>query len=273
MKMLNEGLSREEFVEAFKNVVNLILRVEKDLAERNKKTTDEIIAVFNTFKGSLETKTNSELSRAVTDLKELADKSFKEQSVGMNLIRDKVSKIREGKDGKDGKSIKGDTGTPGLDAVLESPEQIRDKLEKLVGKERISIEAIRGLKDALKTDRGGTGMTIFGGNRPLKIQEGSTIKTKVARLLKFTGATITQDADGTTNIAIAGGTPVYEEIPTNSGDSLNFTLANTPATGTFRLFRGGARQQATVDYTLTVAALVITPVLASGESLLADYNY
>jgi hypothetical protein len=66
---------------------------------------------------------------------------------------------------------------------------------------------------------------------------------------------------------------VSEEVPTDSGDHINFTLAHTPTTGSFRLFRGGARQQSVGDYTLTGAALALSVALADGEILLVDYSH
>ena len=68
-------------------------------------------------------------------------------------------------------------------------------------------------------------------------------------------------------------TIVSEEVPADSGDHINFTIAHTPTTGSFRLFRGGARQQSGGDYTLTGTALVLTSALADGEILLADYSH
>jgi hypothetical protein len=68
-------------------------------------------------------------------------------------------------------------------------------------------------------------------------------------------------------------TLVSEEAPTDSGDHTNFTIAHTPTTGSFRLFRGGARQQSASDYVLTGAALALSVALADGEVLLADYSH
>jgi hypothetical protein len=69
------------------------------------------------------------------------------------------------------------------------------------------------------------------------------------------------------------GSVVSEEVPLDSGDHINFTIAHTPTTGSFRLFRGGARQQSIGDYLLTGAALVLSVALADGEVLLADYSH
>ncbi len=67
------------------------------------------------------------------------------------------------------------------------------------------------------------------------------------------------------------GTPVTEEVPTGSGTS--FSLAHTPIAGTLKLYRGGARQQATVDFTLSGASITLTIALQAGEVLIADYGY
>ena len=67
------------------------------------------------------------------------------------------------------------------------------------------------------------------------------------------------------------GTAVYEEIPSGSGTS--FSLAHNPITGTVRIYRGGARQQNGIDYIISGANITLMISLASGEVLLADYNY
>ncbi|MES2060215.1 MAG: hypothetical protein V4438_04260 [Patescibacteria group bacterium] len=71
----------------------------------------------------------------------------------------------------------------------------------------------------------------------------------------------------------ASGTAVRDEVPTGSGTA--FTLAHTPTANTLQLFRGGSRQQpgAGNDYTITGANITLAVALATGEILLADYNY
>ena len=280
LKMLDENLSREEFVKAFENVVKFLQKVKKDLDEENKKAFAELISVFKELKGSLESNVNTELSGAISNLKDLADKTFKDQNDNLNFIRDKVKRIKEGKDGytpvKGKDYFDGLPGTPGKDGSSDNSIGIRDKLETLKGKERLSKDAIDGLEEELKKikdEKAGTGMAIFGGNRPLQIQQSGTVKEKAARYINFTGATVSRATDGVVTVAIGGGTAVDGEVPTDSGDHINFTIAHTPTAGTFKLYKGGARQQATVDYTLTVAALVLTIALATGETLICDYSY
>lgn len=86
-----------------------------------------------------------------------------------------------------------------------------------------------------------------------------------------------QSINGTTkNITLATlglGNQVFGEVPSGSGTT--FTLANIPAGGNIRLYRGGARQQVGLgnDYTLSGATITLAYGLSSGEVLLCDYSY
>ncbi len=191
-------------------------------------------------------------------------------------VEDKLANIKNGKDGKDGRDgidgrdgadgigIDGKNGENGKDGSPDTPEQVRDKLEELKDGDRLDASAIKNLPEFVKeTTR------IAGGYHGLyALTDVDVAGITAGQSLKW---------DGTRWIAYtpAGGanTPVYEEAPTDSGDHINFTLAHTPAANTFRLYRGGARQQAGVDYTLTGAALVLSVILLTDEVILADYEY
>lgn len=73
----------------------------------------------------------------------------------------------------------------------------------------------------------------------------------------------------------ASTTWAYDEVPTDSGDQINFTLAHTPTSSGIRLYRGGARQQvgSGKDYTISGATITLATALGTGEVLLADYEY
>lgn len=68
---------------------------------------------------------------------------------------------------------------------------------------------------------------------------------------------------------------VFGEVPTDSGDHTTFTLAHVPTSGTVRVYRGGAYQQAGAgnDYTISSNTVTLSITLATGEVLLVDYNY
>lgn len=71
----------------------------------------------------------------------------------------------------------------------------------------------------------------------------------------------------------ANGTFVYNEVPTDSGNQLLFTLAHTPLSNTTRLYRGGARQKLVTDYTVSTNTITLGSALSGGELLIIDYNY
>jgi hypothetical protein len=71
-----------------------------------------------------------------------------------------------------------------------------------------------------------------------------------------------------------GGTPVWGEDLTGQGPGDTFTLDHTPITGSVRLFRGGAYQSVSQgDYSIDGATITLSPDLAEGEALVADYSY
>lgn len=125
-------------------------------------------------------------------------------------------------------------------AVADTPDQIRDKLESLQDDQRLSISAIHKLEEILDELR----------RRPVGGRVGGGF-SKIALESKI----------------------IDDETPTNSGDNLNFTIANTPnPSSSFKLYRGGARQRVTEDYTLSGRNLILSIALVSGEILLCDYR-
>ena len=66
------------------------------------------------------------------------------------------------------------------------------------------------------------------------------------------------------------------EVPAGVIDSVNaeFTLANTPSSGSLAIYLNGMRQQAGgVDYTLSGAVVTFVTAPGSGSVLIADYRY
>lgn len=130
------------------------------------------------------------------------------------------------------------------DTILDTPQQIRDKLEKLKNEERLDKSAIRGLEEEIdrlrkeiNDSRRTGGTTIFGGVKTRFIDD--------------------ETLSGTIN-----------------GVNTIFTISKNPVTGSLKVFRGGARQRVTEDYTFDgnkTITFTIAPVV--GEVLLADYRY
>lgn len=106
-------------------------------------------------------------------------------------------------------------------------------------------------------------------------KEGKMLHGGGMRIKDSATVTVTRNSDGTYALTASAsvGNQIWGETPTGSGTS--FLLAHTPQSGTLRLYRGGARQQAGMgnDYTLTGATITLAVTPEPAEILLADYSY
>ena len=171
--------------------------------------------------------------------------------------------------GDKGDSVKGEKGDAGNDADEEAianrvkieikqpivdeiekdipqlSEPIRDALELLDGEERLDFSAIKGLRNALN---------------------------KMNNSMKSLGRA--KVGGGFSKIAMEG-KMVDDETPsgTINGTNKDFTLDHIPnPTGSLKVYRGGARQRITEDYTLSTNTISFTVAPVSGEVLLVDYR-
>lgn len=114
--------------------------------------------------------------------------------------------------------------------------------------------------------------------KPINIKdEGITIASDIDTL-NFVGSIVTPTVIGsevteTFTVSGSGNSISSEEVPSGSGTV--FTLANTPITGTLRVYRGGARQQEGVgnDFTLSGDTITLSEALNVSEKLICDYEY
>jgi len=167
LKVIDEGITKEEFVKAFENVVNLVLKIEK-------RNTEAVDLLEKTYSNLLE-KIKNDHTSSLSDLKKQVDNVF----VGKQLERilaehkDKMgavdSKIMSVKDGKKGeKGDKGDKGDRGRDGSPDNAGQIRDKLEILKEDDRLDKNAVKGLEDyeeVVKSSKQKQIFSIGGGSR------------------------------------------------------------------------------------------------------------
>lgn len=163
LRLLTEGLTKEEFQKSFQNVINLVLKIEKQIIEKNEKAVKENL---------------SELEKQVTSV--------------LSQVRDGD----KGDKGDQGDSIEGLPGPPGppgenvnedvlVDKVIAklptddflnpSPENHRDNLESLKGDNRLNKNAIKGLEEEFeKLDKRISAIprgTIGGGATDLRIRQ------------------------------------------------------------------------------------------------------
>jgi len=143
LKLIESGISQEDFVAAFENVVELVLKIEK----RNSSFLNTIEdRIFQDVKDLIK----NDAQIGLTDLENrsqyfLAD-AKKVLSDARAAIDEKVRqadvRIKNLKDGP-----QGPPGRPGRDGSPDSPKDVRDKLLQLNGDERLPVSAIKGLDD------------------------------------------------------------------------------------------------------------------------------
>ena len=117
LKLLNDSVTKEEFVKNFETV----LKVVQDIKKRQEQAVQQIEQTY----ANLLTKQSSDHSTALTDLKGQVDEVFVGQRLNeiearideaLNRVLAAAAKVKDGKDGKPGRDGKdGKDGKPGRD--------------------------------------------------------------------------------------------------------------------------------------------------------------
>ena len=68
--LMDESLTKDDFIKAFQSVVDLVLRVEKTLVEKHSKDIVDLKDLFNVLENQIKSSTNTEVSDVLTRVKE-----------------------------------------------------------------------------------------------------------------------------------------------------------------------------------------------------------
>ena len=152
--MIDESLTRKEFTESFKKIMEFLTK----LKEKNQGEFKNLNQKFSDQSNKMTGDNTSSISTLKAELMKLIEAALTDQATGMNLIRDKMRKIKEGTDGKDGAS--GMNGRPGIDGKDGVPGKDAPTIKKIrkALKKKLRISDIKGLQEELKK-RGQTIMT------------------------------------------------------------------------------------------------------------------
>jgi len=252
VNIVDGGLTKEDFVTSFQGVVNFIKKIDKKI--------DTELGILKETLTKLGEKVREDASKNFLSLKKQL----------LDLIRSKLAEIyanheeRMRKMEKHAFSLKpGKDGAPGergKDGSPDTPEMVRDKLEELVGDERLDARAIRGLENGV-VERG---ITIFGGGTGLHLYVNGVKKgsIKTVNLVPGTGVTITHAvASGRNDITFdASGTALSKLAATGTVNGVNasFTFASKPTI----IISDGASYQENKGWTwvaLTLTATMTVP--------------
>ena len=230
LKLLNtldpERLTKQNFVDAFEKVVDFNV----DLKERFEKMLDALDMSHQT----ITMKNREDYDRGLNDLKSQVDSAFvgkvvarleREHGERMEKVEEKLKQVDEKVSTlKDGYTpIKGKDyfdGKHGEDGRKIRSEECRDKLECLTGDERLSMEAIRGLKEELKALR-----KLVGGGKLLGgvINKGVQLETPQGTV---DGSNTSFTAFKTPMYLVADGATYFENNGyTLSGKTLTLSVA------------------------------------------------
>ena len=94
MKLTLDTPSKEEFIAFAKQIVDIVQK----LRQENKATSESLEKAFTQSTKSLGDNNEVSLVSVKSEIKKALDKSFKEQSSTMNLLRDKIRNLKDGKD-------------------------------------------------------------------------------------------------------------------------------------------------------------------------------
>lgn len=91
-KMLDDGISKAEFLKSFENVIKVFLDAKKNLTDEHSVAVQSLIKLADKIADS----NASDFSTFKKELSNVISKALKEQEDGMNFIRDKVRNLKDG---------------------------------------------------------------------------------------------------------------------------------------------------------------------------------
>ena len=170
LKVIEEGVTKEEFVKAFESLVSYVLKIEK-------RNNLEIESLKTNFSDTIE-KIRGIVDATISELKgrvnnifvgERLDEMHKSIKDKLSSVDERMSTVRDGKDADENRIMEGVMKKIRVpkDGSPDTPADIRNKLETLEGDNRLDKSAIRGIEDiekVLDAMKDGSGKTfVIGG--------------------------------------------------------------------------------------------------------------
>lgn len=250
--ILNDSLSREDFVKSFASVLSFVKQMQADLTENiqsaigilEERIDERLAQIKDGEDGNdyiLTAADKKEIARSITV--PIVERIIETQTVVEKQTPIVTQVIKEV-------------------AITETAEEIRTKL-------KLSTSDISGLEEFVR--RFIPSRTIGGvlgwGAHPLTIQGSGVTKVKVARQINFTGATVTHSPDGVTTVAVTGGSGSGFQAPTSgsiNGSNAVFVWATAP--NVIVVDQGRAMQKVSSDGTVNWTGTITTTLTIAPTS-------
>lgn len=251
MKLLNESLTKEEFIKSFETVIKLV----ETLKKSNGKEFDLMHKNFSLMSEKMKNDTNSDVAEKKKEMLDYChaemEKMYKEHEKMMAMMDKKMAEVKDGKDADEEKIIAevvSKIKIPNIEELEKDlpklGEPIRDGLELLKEGEKLSIQAIQDLSKIIEE-----------------------MKKDVATAGSKTGASlISKRIRFIDDLTPAGAI---------NGVNTVFTISKSPETGSLKVYVNGQRMRVTTDYTLSGGDKTITFVTAppTDSTILVDFRY
>ena len=184
------------------------------------------------------------------DNQRIINESLKEVDLLKQELINKMASVRSGTDGKDGVDGKNADEEKIIKKLLKklpkelNGKMIRDMLEKLKGRERLRMSAIRGIKDELKKAK----------------------KTRTEPIVRFGGGF----NYGAMNIHILD---PYTPTGDINGVNTDFVLSTNPnPTASLKVYLDGQKMKLTTDYTLSDRTITFLTAPLTGSSVEVEHR-
>ena len=248
LNVLLSAMSKDHLgkADAFK-VFKKLLAMVKQIQEQNQREVASIKNALEVFNNKLKDDTGNDIKGLKAEVNRLVTEKLKNVDIlhqgKMGELDDRMASIRDGKDADEDRIIKRVgkdllKNIPSVKKILKGvkKEKVRDALERLEGEERLKIESIDGLKELLEELR----------QLPLGRKGGGFSYIAMDRHI----------------------IDPYTPTGTQNGTNKDFGLTRTPnPPESLQVFRGGALQSLTEDYTLSDKTVSFLVAPAAGEIL------
>lgn len=270
IRMVDESITQDEFIQAF----DAVLKVVKDIKATNEAEFDAIKGAFDVFEAKIEAFNKDTSTTLGQEIKDTLSTQITAVQKALQSVDARMASVRNGTDAVVDveaiiQSVLENIQLPEQqELLLDTPENIRNKLEVLQGEERLDAAAIKNLPEAVKYINNQPGVLTASALYSLAdvdvsgITVGQSIKWDGVRWIPYT------PSSGSNTVVLD------ENLITQGSGIVTYTLSHTPAANTLRLYRGGSRiTVVNGDYTISGAIITLASITQTGETLTADYEY
>jgi hypothetical protein len=252
LQLVDESISKKDFEANFKILIEFV----KKLKEMTAQEMEAMRVMMKSFEAKMETDCKDEMEKMDKEMTAKCETETNKIMLAHEAMMSEMDKRAEimeesmpdealiAKQASDlaVEAIK-PLIVPNDDLKLEIPklgDLIASTLEDLPEEKKLLIEAVKGLREEL-----------------------DELRAMKSRVLGGVGGF---------NYGALTMHQVNEEIPTNSGDDLNFTINHAPSpTTSLKVYRNGQRLHITDDFTFSGKNITLLNALTAGEIFFCDY--